>query len=113
MVCLNILVQVYSTIKHYTLDTSSIKYRCPYSHESIYKLLDAAMSTNIFNTYVISFYIGGYLPTDGSPYTCSFVTTGFVVTAVILAIWCIVGIIVSFILLIITFIWRENKLVNL
>ena len=59
------------------------------------------------------YYIGGYLPTDGSSYTCSFVTTGFVVTVVILAIWCIVGIIVSFVLLIIIFIWRENKLVKL
>ena len=58
-------------------------------------------------------YIGGYLPTDGSSYTCSFVTTGFVVTVVILAIWCIIGIIVSFVLLIIIFIGRENKLVNL
>ena len=72
-----------------------------------------AMTTSIFNTYVIPFYIGGYLPTDGSSYTCSFVTTGFLVTMVILAIWCIVGIIVSLVLLIFTFIWRENKLVNL
>ena len=71
------------------------------------------MATNIFNTYVISFYIGGYLPTDGRSYTCSFVTTGFVATVVILTIWCIVGIIVSLVLLIIIFIWRENKLVNL
>ena len=67
----------------------------------------------MFNIFVIPIYIGGYLPTDGSPYTCSFVTTGFVVTVVILAIWCIVGIIVSLVLLIIIFIWRENKLASL
>ena len=65
------------------------------------------------DAYYIFYYIGGYLPTDGSPYTCSFVTTGFVVIVVILTIWCIVGIIVSLVLLIIIFIWRENKLVNL
>ena len=71
------------------------------------------MATNIFNAYVIPFYIGRYLPTDGSPYTCSFVRTGFVVTVVILTIWCVVGIIVSLVLLIIIFIWRDNMLVNL
>ena len=67
----------------------------------------------LMDTYFIFYYIGGYLPTDGSPYICSFVTAGFVVTVVILTIWCIVGIIVSLVLLIIIFIWRENKLVNL
>ena len=71
------------------------------------------MATNIFNAYVIPFYIGGYLPTDGSPYTCSFARTSFVVTVVILTIWCVVGIIVSLVLLIIIFIWRDNMLVNL
>ena len=71
------------------------------------------MANSMYSAYYIFYYIGGYLPTDGSPYTCSFVTTGFVVTVVILTIWCIVGIIVSLVLLIIIFIWRENKLVNL
>ena len=71
------------------------------------------MTTTMFNVFVIPFYIGGYLPTDGRHYTCSFVRTGFVVTVVILTIWCIVGIIVSLVLLIIIFIWRDNMLVNL
>ena len=51
-------------------------YHFSITNPSFYKLLHAAMATNIFNAYITLFYIGGYIPTDGSPYTCSFVRTG-------------------------------------
>ena len=59
--------------------------------------------------YVI---VGGYLPSDGSPYICSFMRTGFVVTMVIMGIWYIFGIGAGLALLVITFICKENKLVH-
>ena len=51
------------------------------------------------------------MPTDGSPYNCSFVPTGFLVTVVIMAVWNLVGIVAGLALLVVTFIWRQNKLV--
>ena len=56
--------------------------------------------------------IGRYLPSDGSPYTCSFMRTGFVVTMVIMGIWYVVGISAGLVILVITFIRKENKLVH-
>ena len=44
-----------------------------------------------------------------SPYNCSFVSMDFLVTVVIMAVWNLVGNVAGLALLVVTFIWRQNK----
>ena len=71
-----------------------------------------SMKHIIIITTIILYYIGGYSPTDGSSYSCSFVTPGVMVTMVVMGIWYIVGIIADVVLLVVTFMWKDSKLVH-